>query len=102
MKMQELAYIRQEVWSLLRRFRVYDVGAPVAEIVQKLSFIDAHYKIEGPAWCVAGSCLQYDYEIVDAENRPIVPPKTLGELEETALRPRFTNSRTNRRGSPSC
>lgn len=73
--MRELAYIQQEIWSLLRRFRVYDAGAPVAESLQELSFIDAHYKIEGPAWCVAGSFLQYDYEIVDVEKRPIVPYK---------------------------
>ena len=59
----EVAFIKQEVWSILPRFRVYCGNRQVAEIRKEFTFLFPRYAIDGLGWEIEGSFLAHDYRI---------------------------------------
>lgn len=60
---QEVAFIKQEVWSFLPRYYVFCNGRQVAEIKKEFSFLFPKYSIEGLGWEIEGSFTAHEYEI---------------------------------------
>lgn len=68
---QEVAFIKQEVWSFLPRYYVFCNGSQVAEIKKEFSFLFPKYSIEGLGWEIEGSFTAHEYEI-DRNGQTIV------------------------------
>ena len=64
---REVAFIKQEVWSLLPRFYVFCDGRQVAEIKKEFTFFFPKYAIEGLGWEINGSFMAHDYEITQSD-----------------------------------
>ena len=59
----EVAFIKQEVWSFLPRFYVFCNNVQVAEIKKEFSFIFPKYSVAGLGWEIEGRFMAHDYEI---------------------------------------
>lgn len=64
MARKEIAFIKQQVFSLLPRYFVFADGKQVAEINKEFTFLHPQYSIEGLGWEISGSFMAHDYEIV--------------------------------------
>jgi uncharacterized protein YxjI len=67
----EVAFIRQELLTLLPRFTVSIGGAEVAQVKREFSLFLPRYTIEGLGWEIDGSFWEHDYQITQ-NGRPIV------------------------------
>ena len=63
MESREVAFIKQEVWSLLPRFYVFCGGHQVAEIKKNFTLLFPKYSIDGLGWEVDGSFWEHEYRI---------------------------------------
>ena len=61
---REIAFIEQEVLTLLPKYRVYVNGAEVAEIVKEFTFLFPKYRIDGLGWEIDGDFMAHDYQIM--------------------------------------
>ena len=61
---REAAFIKQEVFSFLPRYRVYCGEKEIAEIVKEFSFIFPRYRVEGLGWQIEGKIMAHDYQIM--------------------------------------
>ena len=68
---EQLAFVRQKVWSFLPRFVIEIGGNEVAQIVKKFTFLKPKYEIEGLGWEVQGEFMAHDYTVYEA-TRPII------------------------------
>jgi len=60
---QEIAFIKQEIFTLLPRFEVYVGGSLVVEVKKELTFFVPKYSLEGTDWTVDGDLWAHNYEI---------------------------------------
>ena len=67
----EVAFIRQELLTLLPRFTVSVDGAEVAQVKREFSLFLPRYTIEGLGWEIDGSFWEHDYQITQ-NGRPVV------------------------------
>ena len=67
----EVAFIKQKVWSWLATYQVFCAEQQVAEIKQAFTFLFPKYTIEGLGWQIDGSFMAHDYEITQ-NGMPIV------------------------------
>lgn len=67
----EVAFICQELFTLLPQFTVSVGGAEVARVKREFSFFRPRYTVEGLDWDVEGSFWEHDYQITQ-NGRPVV------------------------------
>ena len=67
----EVALIRQRLFSFLPRYLVSVNGVDIAEIVREFTFLKPKYTIRGLNWLVEGNFLQHDYTVTE-NGRPVV------------------------------
>ena len=63
----EVAMIRQHVWTFLPRYSVLVGECEVAQVVKKFTFFRNEYAIEGLGWVVHGDMFDHAYEIWNGE-----------------------------------
>ena len=63
MRGNEVAFIKQELFTLLPRYSVFIGDDQVAEIVKEFSLFFPRYSIEGLGWEIEGRFMAHDYEI---------------------------------------
>jgi len=71
----EVAFIKQEIWSLLPRYYVFCDAHEVAVIKKKFTFLFPKYTIEGLGWEIDGSFLAHEYEIIKRDRRIVTISK---------------------------
>lgn len=64
---EEVAFVKQELLTLLPKFTVEQHGEPVAQIQKKLSFLKPKYVVTGLDWKIEGNLLAHDYTILSGE-----------------------------------
>ena len=64
---EEVAFVKQELLTLLPKFTVEQHGEPVAQIQKKLSFLKPKYVVTGLDWPIEGNLLAHDYTILSGE-----------------------------------
>ena len=67
----EVAFIKQELLTLLPRFTVFMDGAEVAHVKKEFTLFLPRYTIEGLGWEIDGSFWEHDYQITRL-GQPIV------------------------------
>ena len=63
----EVAFIREHMWSVLPAYRVFCNNQQVAEIKKKFTMLLPKYTIEGLNWEVKGKVNVHRYEIIQGE-----------------------------------
>ena len=67
----EVAFIRQELMTLLPCFTVCSDGEEIARVKKEFSFLVPRYSIEGLGWEIEGSFWEHEYQIT-RDGEPIV------------------------------
>ena len=67
----EVAFIRQELMTLLPCFTVCSDGEEIARVKKEFSFLVPRYSIEGLGWKIEGSFWEHEYRITQ-NGQPIV------------------------------
>lgn len=67
-KRNEVAFIREQIWSLLPTFRVFCNGEQVADVKCKFSFLVPKYTIKGLDWEVKGKMTAHNYKILQGKH----------------------------------
>lgn len=70
-KGNEVAFIRQKLWTFMPRYSVFAGDRMIAEIAQRFSLLFRQFTIDGLGWQVDGSFMAHDYEITK-DGRAIV------------------------------
>ena len=60
----EVAFIKEKVWSWLPRYEVYVNGDLAGTIVKEFSFLKQRFHIEGSDWQMEGDFWGHDYKVV--------------------------------------
>lgn len=60
---REVAFIQQELFSLLPRYTVFANGREIAQVKKEFTFFFPRYTIEGLGWEIEGSLREHDYQI---------------------------------------
>ena len=68
---EEVAFVKQELLTLLPKFTVEQHGEPVAQIQKKLTFLKPKYIVTGLDWTIEGDVFAHDYTVFAGE-QPIV------------------------------
>ena len=66
----EVAFVKQELFTLLPQYTVWQNGAEVARIKKEFSFLFPRFTVEGPDWELDGSFWEHDYQITRS-GRPV-------------------------------
>ncbi len=64
---EEVAFVRQELLTLLPKFTVEQHGEAVAQVQKKLSFLKPKYVVTGLDWTVEGNLLAHDYSVFSGD-----------------------------------
>ena len=67
---RELAFIQQQLFTLLPRFLV-TCGGSTVQVKKEMSLFTPRYTIEGPDWEIVGNFWEHDYRILQS-GTPIV------------------------------
>ena len=67
----EVAFIKQEVWSWMPRYYVYCGGRQIAEIKKAFTLLFPKYTIEGLGWEIDGSFMAHEY-LITKNGHPVV------------------------------
>ena len=59
----EVAFIKEKVWSWLPRYEVYVRGELVGTIVKEFTFLKQRFHIEGSDWQMEGDFWGHDYKV---------------------------------------
>ena len=62
----EVAFIKQELFTLLPRFTVYSGNREIAQVQREFSFLFPRYSIQGLGWEIDGSFWEHDYRITQS------------------------------------
>lgn len=68
----EVALIKQKVFTLLPKFEILINGMVVAEVMKKFTFFSPSYILTGVNWSIKGEFTQHSYEITDNYNNTVV------------------------------
>lgn len=60
---EEVAFIRQQLFTLMPRYSVSVAGHQIAEIRKEFTFFFQRYVIDGLGWEIEGSVWEHQYEI---------------------------------------
>lgn len=60
---QEVAFIKQEIFTLLPKFEVYIHGSLAVEVKKEFTFFVQKYTLDGTDWTVDGDFWEHRYEI---------------------------------------
>ena len=60
---EEVAFVKQELLTLLPKFTVEQHGEPVAQIQKKFTFLKPKYEVTGLDWTIEGNLFAHDYTI---------------------------------------
>lgn len=69
MNNQEVAFIKQELFTLLPKFEVYIDGIFAVEVKKEFTFFVQKYTLEGMDWTVDGDFWEHRYEITGPQGR---------------------------------
>ena len=64
---EEVAFVKQELLTLLPKFTVEQHGEPVAQIQKKLTFLKPKYIVTGLDWTIEGDVFSHDYTVFSGE-----------------------------------
>lgn len=64
---REVAYVEQQIWTLLPRYEVYLGEQHIGDVVREFSLFRPHYYVEGAEWDVRGDFGAHDYAVYDGE-----------------------------------
>lgn len=59
----EVACIRQRVFSFMQRYDIEIGGVAIAQLVQEFTFFKPRYRLEGTAWYLDGDFWAHDYTL---------------------------------------
>lgn len=68
---EEVAFVKQELLTLLPKFTVEQHGEPVAQIQKKLSFLKPKYEVTGLDWTIEGNFFAHDYSIFSGDQEVV-------------------------------
>ena len=66
---KEIGTVREKIFSFLPRFEIYTEDRCVGCISKELSFFRPKYNIDCNGWHVQGDFFEWDYSILDSDNR---------------------------------
>ena len=66
---KEIGTVREKIFSFLPRFEIYMEDRCVGCISKELSFFRPKYNIDCNGWHVQGDFFEWDYSILDSDNR---------------------------------
>ena len=66
---KEIGTVREKIFSFLPRFEIYIEDRCVGCISKELSFFRPKYNIDCNGWHVQGDFFEWDYSILDSDNR---------------------------------
>lgn len=66
---REVGCVREVVLTFLPRFEFYVGGVHVGTLTKELSFLHPRYNLDYSGWHIEGNWIEWDYEILDAQNR---------------------------------
>jgi len=66
---EEVAFVRQELLTLMPKYTVEQHGEAVAQIQKKLSFLKPKYVVSGLDWTVEGDFFAHDYAVFSGEQQ---------------------------------
>ena len=68
---REVAYVEQKILTILPKFSINANGTDYGTINRKLTFFRPKYELESLGWRMEGDIFQWDYEIIDDNNKLI-------------------------------
>lgn len=68
---EELAFIKQQLVTLMPKMHVFYQGEQIATISKKFTFLKPSYEISEIGWSVEGNYLAHDYTIYDASGQVV-------------------------------
>ncbi|MCQ2527531.1 MAG: LURP-one-related family protein [Saccharofermentans sp.] len=68
---REVANVEQKILTFLPKFSITAYGNDYGTINRKLTFFRPKYELESMGWTMEGDIFQWDYEIVDENNKLI-------------------------------
>lgn len=81
---QLVGMIKQEILTLLPRFRMYIGENCIGQIKKELTFLKPKFTLDCNDWSVEGSMMQWDYKVLDSQNQLVMTAtKELFNLTDT-------------------
>ena len=71
---EEIAFIKQKIFSFTPRYKIIIDGKEVAEVVKHFTFFNPYYSVIGTNWEIRGDFFDHEYSVYD-NNLPIASVK---------------------------
>ena len=62
---EEVAFVRQKVFSFPPRYTVFQNGRPVADVLRCFGLMRRSYEIQGPGWTAEGDFFAHEFMITN-------------------------------------